>query len=382
MAHVEFHAVSKTYADGTHAVHRFSLQIPDGEFLVVVGPSGCGKSTLLRMLAGLEAASEGEIRIDGQCVNDLPPQVRDIAMVFQNYALYPHMTVRRNLEFPLRMRRLPKREIETRVQETAALLELTRLLERRPAQLSGGERQRVAMGRALVRQPRVFLMDEPLSNLDARLRVQIRAEIAALQARIGVTTLYVTHDQVEAMTLGRRVAVLDQGVLQQVDAPLALYDRPANTFVARFLGSPGMNVFPVAWDADRQCLRVGPQSLPLPAHARARFQAAGEAARPCLAGLRPEALTVPGTSAQRTTTAGLEVQVTGTESIGHERLVYGRLPEITLDAAAGASDQLVARVPVHRSVDMGQRLVLHFDPARLYLFDCSGRTIVAPEPTP
>lgn len=381
MASVTFDHVTKRFGDVV-ALNDLTIHVQDKEFLVLVGPSGCGKTTALRCLAGLEDVTEGRILIDDQVVNDVLAKDRDIAMVFQSYALYPHMTVYDNMAFGLKMRKVPKDEIKRRVHEAAEILGIEDLLDRRPNQLSGGQRQRVAVGRTIVRNPKVFLFDEPLSNLDAKLRVQTRAEISKLHKRLQTTFIYVTHDQVEAMTLGRRVAVLDQGVLQQVDAPLALYDRPANTFVARFLGSPGMNVFPVAWDADRQCLRVGPQSLPLPAHARARFQAAGEAARPCLAGLRPEALTVPGTSAQRTTTAGLEVQVTGTESIGHERLVYGRLPEITLDAAAGASDQLVARVPVHRSVDMGQRLVLHFDPARLYLFDCSGRTIVAPEPTP
>ena len=227
------------------ALRRFNLRIDRGEFMVLVGPSGCGKSTALRLLAGLETEDSGEILIEGRSVIGHPPQQRDVAMVFQNYALYPHMTVEQNLAFPLKMRGLNRQEIRDKVRETAGILDLAGLLQRRPKQLSGGQRQRVAMGRALVREPKVFLMDEPLSNLDAKLRVQIRGEIAELQRRTGTTTLYVTHDQAEAMTLGHRVAVINAGELQQVDRPDRLYDRPANLFVAGFLGSPGMNIFPV-----------------------------------------------------------------------------------------------------------------------------------------
>jgi multiple sugar transport system ATP-binding protein len=241
MATVSFIHVDKRYANGFHAVKDLNLQIADGEFVVLVGPSGCGKSTTLRMLAGLEEVTAGEIRIGPRRVNELEPGDRDIAMVFQNYALYPHMTVRQNLAFGLKMRRTPKDEIERRTREAAETLGITNLLDRRPRELSGGQRQRVALGRAIVRQPQVFLFDEPLSNLDAKLRVQMRAEIAALHHRLKTTMIYVTHDQVEAMTLGERIVIMDAGVVQQADAPLDVYRRPANRFVAGFIGSPPMN---------------------------------------------------------------------------------------------------------------------------------------------
>ena len=237
MGAVELDGLDLRYPDGTHAVRDLSLAVDEGEFMVLLGPSGCGKSSLLRLVAGLEAPGAGEIRIGGERVNDRPPQRRNVAMVFQNYALYPHMSVRANLSFPLRMRRLRRAEIERRVDEAARALGLGALLDRRPAELSGGQRQRVAMGRAMVREPSVFLMDEPLSNLDARLRMQVRGEIAELQRRLGTTTLYVTHDQVEAMSLGHRVAVLRAGTLQQVGPPVLLYERPVNLFVAGFLGA-------------------------------------------------------------------------------------------------------------------------------------------------
>ena len=238
MAQIAYESVSKIFDDGTKAVHDLDLTIEDGELMVVVGPSGCGKTTALRMLAGLEEISEGQIRIGDRVVNDLTPKERDIAMVFQSYALYPHMTVEQNLAFGLKLRKTPKNEIDERVRETAAKLEIEEFLKRKPRALSGGQRQRVAMGRAIVRDPQAFLMDEPLSNLDAKLRVQMRAEIHQLQRRLGVTTLYVTHDQVEAMTMGDRVAVMRDGRLQQVDTPQALYESPVNDFVAGFIGSP------------------------------------------------------------------------------------------------------------------------------------------------
>jgi multiple sugar transport system ATP-binding protein len=243
VAQVSFDGVRKIYPDGTVAVQELSLTIPDGELMVFVGPSGCGKTTALRMVAGLEDITEGEIRIGDDVVNQLPPRDRDVAMVFQNYALYPHKTVYENLSFPLKLRRLSRSDIDERVRRMARVLELEEQLPRRPRQLSGGQRQRVAMGRAMIREPRAFLMDEPLSNLDAKLRTQMRAEIAVLHKEIGVTTIYVTHDQVEAMTLGQRVAVLRKGELQQVAEPQELYDRPANLFVAGFIGSPAMNFF-------------------------------------------------------------------------------------------------------------------------------------------
>ena len=242
MAEIAYDAVSKVYPDGTQAVHDLDLEIGDGELMVLVGPSGCGKTTALRMLAGLEEISDGEIRIGDQIVNDLTPKDRDIAMVFQSYALYPHMTVEDNLAFGLKLRKLPKKEIKERVQQAAHILKIEEFLKRKPRALSGGQRQRVAMGRAIVRQPQAFLMDEPLSNLDAKLRVQLRAEIHQLQRRLGVTTIYVTHDQIEAMTMGDRVAVMNAGHLQQVDTPQVLYDNPRNEFVAGFIGSPSINL--------------------------------------------------------------------------------------------------------------------------------------------
>jgi multiple sugar transport system ATP-binding protein len=243
MATVVLDSVNKVYDNGFHAIHDLSLEIEDGEFLVLVGPSGCGKSTALRMVAGLESITAGEMRIGDRVVNDVEPKDRDIAMVFQNYALYPHMSVYDNIGFALKLARVPRDEVDTRVRKAAAILELEPYLDRKPGQLSGGQRQRVAMGRAIVREPSAFLMDEPLSNLDAKLRVQMRAEIARLQRDLGVTTIYVTHDQVEAMTMGDRVAVLKDGYLQQVDAPQNLYDNPTNVFVGAFIGSPSMNLF-------------------------------------------------------------------------------------------------------------------------------------------
>jgi len=309
------------------ALRHFNLRIGRGEFMVLVGPSGCGKSTALRLLAGLETEDKGEILIEGRSVIGQPPQQRDVAMVFQNYALYPHMTVEQNLAFPLKMRRLGRQEIHRRVRKTAGMLDLADLLKRRPGQLSGGQRQRVAMGRALVREPKVFLMDEPLSNLDAKLRIQIRGEIAELQRRTGITTLYVTHDQAEAMTLGDRVAVLNTGVLQQVDRPDRLYDRPENLFVAGFLGSPGMNIFPVTPVNTGQGLNIqlGESVLTLPNDSAAKQS--GLAAfqnQSIFMGLRPEAL-APNPNDDYA--GALPVRVVSLESLGHENLVHFELPE-------------------------------------------------------
>src|SRR5262252_3853537 len=266
MAEITFDNVSKIYGDGHRAVSDLNLDVEDGEFIVLVGPSGCGKTTALRMIAGLEEISEGQIRIGERVVNNLPPGSRDIAMVFQNYALYPHMTVAENIGFALRMRKVPKAEARRRIEETARIIGLVDHLDRKPRQLSGGQRQRVAMGRAIVREPQVFLMDEPLSNLDAKLRVQMRAEISRIQRQLNVTTVYVTHDQVEAMTMGDRVAVMRRGVLQQFEAPQLLYERPANLFVASFIGSPAMNVVEatVEKDGERLACRVGATALQLP----------------------------------------------------------------------------------------------------------------------
>ena len=293
MAEIRFDDVTKQFEDGTLAVDRLDLTIDDGEFMVLVGPSGCGKTTSLRMVAGLEDLTSGEIRIGDEVVNDLPAKRRDIAMVFQNYALYPHMSVAQNMGFGLRLRGVPRAARDHRVREAAAVLDLTELLDRRPRQLSGGQRQRVAMGRAIVREPRAFLMDEPLSNLDAKLRVQMRAEIARIQQRLGVTTLYVTHDQVEAMTMGDRVAVMRNGILQQVASPTTLYERPVNLFVAGFIGSPAMNlveaVVRVADDSVQ--LEVGTQTIMLaPSFVRARPVVRRYHDQTVALGIRPEHL--------------------------------------------------------------------------------------------
>src|ERR671935_1456106 len=263
MAAIDLDRVTKEFPDGTRAVDDVELAIADGEFMIFVGPSGCGKTTALRMVAGLEKVTSGEIRIGGRVVNDLDPVDRDIAMVFQNYALYPHMTVRDNIGFPLKMQRLSRRESDGRVNEAARLLGIEELLHRKPRELSGGQRQRVAMGRAIVRHPQAFLMDEPLSNLDAKLRVQMRAELVKLHRRLGVTTIYVTHDQTEAMTLGERVAVMSKGVVQQADTPQRLYHKPANTFVASFIGSPAMNF--LRGRLDDGAIELGTIQLELPA---------------------------------------------------------------------------------------------------------------------
>lgn len=290
MARVSLDGVNKIYDNGFHAIHDLSLDIEDNEFLVLVGPSGCGKSTALRMVAGLESITSGELRIDDRVVNDVEPKDRDIAMVFQNYALYPHMTVFDNIGFALKLARVPKPEIDSRVRKAAAILELEPYLDRKPGQLSGGQRQRVAMGRAIVRQPKAFLMDEPLSNLDAKLRVQMRAEIARLQRDLAVTTIYVTHDQVEAMTMGHRVAVLKDGYLQQVDTPQNLYDSPTNVFVAAFIGSPSMNLYETTLTlGTTPQIAFGDQRVDLPADLLSRRPAL-EAydGRRLVVGIRPE----------------------------------------------------------------------------------------------
>ncbi len=307
MAHVRFDNVGKVYADGTVAVKELSLEIPDGELMVLVGPSGCGKTTALRMVAGLEEITSGDVRIGEDIVNGLPPRERDVAMVFQNYALYPHKTIYENLSFPLRLRKLAKPEIDRRVRRIAGILELDEQLERRPRQLSGGQRQRVAMGRAMIREPQAFLMDEPLSNLDAKLRTQMRAEIGLLHKEIGVTTIYVTHDQVEAMTLGQRVSVMRKGELQQVASPQELYARPTNLFVAGFIGSPGMNFFEgrVEDDGGRRAVTFGDgQRLAVDDAERELAGGLADAGgRSVVVGVRPEhledATLAPATAADR-----------------------------------------------------------------------------------
>src|SRR5437868_1269763 len=297
MADVVFHEVEKIYDNDVHAVFDLSLDIQDGEFLVLVGPSGCGKTTALRMVAGLEDISDGTVSIGGRVVNDLTPKERDIAMVFQNYALYPHLNVAENIAFGLRLRKAPKELVAERVAWAAKLLDLTPYLSRRPKELSGGQRQRVAMGRAIVREPQVFLMDEPLSNLDAKLRVQMRAEISRIQRQLAVTTVYVTHDQIEAMTMGDRVAVLRRGLLQQFEAPQRLYERPANLFVASFIGSPAMNMLEgtLERNGDGIVCRIGSASFTLPPEVVKDRPALGNnLGKPIAVGIRPEALDEPG----------------------------------------------------------------------------------------
>jgi multiple sugar transport system ATP-binding protein len=373
VAKVELSRVTKDFADGVRAVDELSLEIEDGEFVVLVGPSGCGKTTALRMVAGLESVTDGSISIDGRVVNDVPSARRDVAMVFQNYALYPHMTVFENMAFGLQQRRMPKREIEAHVVEIARLLELEPYLKRKPRALSGGQRQRVAMGRAIVRHPSVFLMDEPLSNLDAKLRVQMRAEIRALQRKLGVTTVYVTHDQVEAMTMGDRVAVLRGGVLQQVAPPDEVYRHPANVFVAGFIGSPAMNLLEAS--SSSGFLDVAGLSLEVPQYAHLPSD------RHYAVGIRPESITlVP---------EGIAARVIYTEDLGAEVIVHFLLDAPALDAAelgeaseeeegdavltrlgvGGDGARVVARLPASTSVSVGARVQVAFDRNRLHVFD-------------
>jgi multiple sugar transport system ATP-binding protein len=375
MASIELVEVTKRFADGTVAVDELSLEIADGEFMILVGPSGCGKTTALRMVAGLEPITSGEIRIGGASVNHLDPVDRDVAMVFQNYALYPHMTARDNIAFPLLIQRLVKGERERRVGETASLLGIGSLLRRKPRELSGGQRQRVAMGRAIVRHPQAFLMDEPLSNLDAKLRVQMRAELVQLHRRLGVTTVYVTHDQTEAMTLGQRVAVLDRGVLQQVDTPQALYQRPANTFVASFIGSPSMNFLRATLDDG--ALVLGRSRFELPETLVRMLRAP---VQEVLLGLRPEHFADPALAEPRgrpLVTARIEV----TEQLGPETVAYFRLEGVRAEEIgerpvelAGA---LAARLDPRTSVEPGQTVELVADLQHAQIFDVeTGRTLL------
>ncbi len=355
MATVSFKDASRVYPGADRpAVNKLNLEIGDSEFMVLVGPSGCGKSTSLRMLAGLEEVNSGTINIGDRDVTDLPPKDRDIAMVFQNYALYPHMTVADNMGFALKMQNVPKDERQKRVLEAAKLLGLEDFLARKPKALSGGQRQRVAMGRAIVRNPQVFLMDEPLSNLDAKLRVQTRTQIAALQSRLGVTTVYVTHDQVEAMTMGDRVAVMKDGVLQQVDTPLALYDTPANLFVAGFIGSPAMNLIPGrVVDGGVQ---VGDYVVPVP---RETLADAGNDG--VTLGIRPEVFSVA------TGNQGVPVDVAVVEELGADGYIYGTLAGLPDDEKLTAT-QIVARVSGRLQPQRGQTIRLGVDPENVHVF--------------
>jgi multiple sugar transport system ATP-binding protein len=366
MSAITYDEATLVYPGATSpSVDALNLEIADGEFLVLVGPSGCGKSTSLRMLAGLEQVTSGSIRIGDRDVTNVAPKDRDIAMVFQNYALYPHMTVADNMAFALKIAGMPKEERLVRVREAARLLDLEQYLDRKPKALSGGQRQRVAMGRAIVRQPKVFLMDEPLSNLDAKLRVQTRTEIAALQRRLGTTTVYVTHDQVEAMTMGDRVAVLKDGVLQQVDTPRNLYDRPANEFVAGFIGSPAMNLVPVALAEGGAAIAGHP--VPLPRSAVAAL--AAEGGRTATLGFRPEAVEFVGPG------EGFPVEVQVVEELGSDAFAYGRLredgtPAVALDGEAAdiKGRLLVLRADARRPPAKGEVVHVTIRPGEAHVF--------------
>ena len=386
MATVVLDKVNKVYDNGFHAIHDLSLDIADGEFLVLVGPSGCGKSTALRMIAGLETITGGEMRIGDRVVNDVEPKDRDIAMVFQNYALYPHMTVYDNIGFALKLAKVPKSEIDQRVRKAAEILELTSYLDRKPGQLSGGQRQRVAMGRAIVRQPAAFLMDEPLSNLDAKLRVQMRAEIASLQRELGVTTFYVTHDQVEAMTMGDRVAVIKDGYLQQVDTPQRLYDRPTNVFVAAFIGSPSMNLYEATLriDGEGGTITFGAHSLPL--------ASASLASRPALRnydgkkvvlGIRPEDF--EDASHDPAGHPRITAPVNLLEALGAEIMVHFRIDAPTVDsgdpdaveeAGGEGSSNAVGRFNPRSMVRPGQNAEIAVAAENLHFFDFETREAI------
>ncbi|MGY6499590.1 MAG: ABC transporter ATP-binding protein [Acidimicrobiales bacterium] len=382
MAEVVLQNIEKVYPNGFHAVHDLSLEIADGEFLVLVGPSGCGKSTALRMVAGLEEISGGELRIGNNLVNHVPPKDRDIAMVFQNYALYPHMTVFDNIGFALKLKKTPKDEIERRVREAAKILELEDNLDRKPGQLSGGQRQRVAMGRAIVRQPAAFLMDEPLSNLDAKLRVQMRAEIARIQRNLGVTTLYVTHDQVEAMTMGDRVAVLKAGILQQVDSPQRLYDHPDNLFVAAFIGSPSMNLFESSIEEGGPSglqIAFGSQLLALaPAVLDARPALRSYAGRRLVTGVRPEDIDDAALETEHPTDQRLQAEVELVEALGSEIMVHFSIdataaetgdPDAIEEVGSGDRTMCVARFDPHSRVRMGETATMAVHTDRMHFFD-------------
>ncbi|HVT18255.1 MAG TPA: sn-glycerol-3-phosphate ABC transporter ATP-binding protein UgpC [Thermoanaerobaculia bacterium] len=369
MAQVKLREVTKSYGAAT-VIEELSLDIPDREFMVLVGPSGCGKSTALRMIAGLEDVTGGTIEIAGRVVNDVPPKDRDIAMVFQSYALYPHMTVRENLEFGLKIRRTPPAETARRVGQAAEILGIAELLERKPRQLSGGQRQRVAVGRAIVRQPAVFLFDEPLSNLDAKLRVQMRAEISRLQKTLATTTVYVTHDQVEAMTMGHRMAVMHRGKLQQVGTPLEVYERPANLFVAGFIGTPPMNLLPAVVASGGTSVTASGFDLPLPPPLAAA--ARGRDGRRVVLGIRPE--NVRGArrdgagDSRPAAVAALSATVEFVEPLGHEVIVHARVGD----------SLIVAKADPHASPEIGADFALALELDAIHLFDAASEERIVP----
>jgi multiple sugar transport system ATP-binding protein len=390
MAEIVLDGVRKVFPDGTEAVHEFDLEMPDGAFVVLVGPSGCGKTTVLRMVAGLEDVSDGEIRIGGDLVNGVGPRDRDLAMVFQNYALYPHMSVYDNMAFGLKLRGAEKDEIDRRVQEAARMLGLSELLKRKPAQLSGGQRQRVAMGRAIVREPRAFLMDEPLSNLDAKLRVQMRTEISRIQQELGVTTVYVTHDQTEAMTMGDLVAVMRKGVLQQVDGPQALYARPRNLFVAGFIGSPAMNLVTAKLTKDNGTMRAefAGTSVTVDEETMGKRRGLeGYAGREVILGIRPEDLEDASVAADAPDDRRLKVRADVREDMGAEAYIHFTVdspPVVTEDVKELASDvgeedlreqaeegktRFIARVSGRAEAKEGEQVELVVDTRGLHFFD-------------
>ena len=361
MASLSLQHITKRYPNGFEAVKDFNLEIADKEFIIFVGPSGCGKSTTLRMIAGLEDISGGTFKIDGKVMNDVEPKDRDIAMVFQNYALYPHMTVYDNMAFGLKLRKVPKDEIDKKVREAAKILDLEKLLDRKPKALSGGQRQRVAMGRAIVRNPKVFLMDEPLSNLDAKLRVQMRSEIASLHNRLKATIIYVTHDQTEAMTLGTRIVVLKDGVIMQVDSPQKLYNEPNNLFVAGFIGSPQMNFIDAVCkvEGERVTLNFEKTSVVLPPAKAKKLIDGGYNGKTVVMGIRPEDIGDSQIEIEAHKDAVFETDVTGYELLGSEVLLYFNV----------AGTAMTAKVDSRTTARMGDHITLAIDPEKIHCFD-------------
>jgi multiple sugar transport system ATP-binding protein len=389
MASISLDKVSKTYPNGFNAVRDLDLEVGEGEFMVMVGPSGCGKTTALRMVAGLEAITSGTLHIGDRVANQLTSKERDVAMVFQNYALYPHMTVGENIAFSLSLRKIPKGEIKERVAKAASILGLTELLNQKPGLLSGGQRQRVAMGRAIVREPSVFLMDEPLSNLDAKLRVQMRTEVRRIQRRIGVATLYVTHDQTEAMTMGDRVAVMRAGVLQQCDEPSVLYNKPNNLFVAAFIGSPAMNLFEATISSDGTLLQLGSQQLPLSESLYQRLPLLRSyAGRKLVVGLRAEDL--PMATREQKSDATLVARVEEVEALGSELLVHFSLDATRVTGEAQGLDETeeleataidvvgegIARVEPRAEAHVGRDASFAVYTERMYFFDADSRSAI------
>lgn len=371
MASVKLKNVFKRFAGGVTAVSDFNLDIEDKEFIILVGPSGCGKTTTLRMIAGLEEISEGEVYIADRLVNDVAPKDRDIAMVFQNYALYPHMTVYDNMAFGLKLRKTPKQDIKRRVSEAAKILEIEHLLDRKPKALSGGQRQRVALGRAIVRDPKVFLMDEPLSNLDAKLRVQMRTEISKLHLRLQTTIIYVTHDQTEAMTMGTRIVVMKDGFVQQVDSPQSLYDRPLNLFVAGFIGSPQMNFIDAKAEksGDKLHLLFGKHDITLPESKAKKVEAAGLVGKTVALGIRPEDIHDEPQYLDQMSEDIVEAKIEVTELLGAEIYLY-----MDIDGAAAT---ITARVNPRSKAKPGDIIKVAFDPNKIQIFDKESEKVVA-----